>query len=1096
MSLPRQRSHRRRKNDDDDNVFRYRPHKITDLEVSDDFRRVREVTQHITAPQASSTRSQPRALAPPPPVEPQTDFTLDQGDDFFGSYNEAEEVIREPRATHERADPVTEWEGLRAEYLDECLRFEGRGSRRQCLACGAVEARYRCRDECMGHWLHCQDCIVKAHRMLPLHWIERWDNEGTCFRRFSLSKLGLQVQLGHPPGDSCLQPIPAHHDFTVLHTNGIHIVSVAFCGCGNGPPHHRQQLMRNGWWPGTSKSPQTCATLACLRQFHKLNTCSKISVYEYHRALERLTDNTGTVVIHVREKRRVFGDIIYQYRHITSLERGGRGHVDNGVVTTQPGALALRCPACPQPGRNLPDDWENAGPERRFLYQKFIAQDANFRLSNAMRSSEAKDRPLGDGWAYFVKRRPYLDYVTSFANEEDISSCSGFAAVFLANLKRARGLRATGVAAVICSRHNIFLPNGIGDLQKGERFCNMTYVLASALSHEEVNHVVYSYDIACIFDKKLIERVATLPLHLQTRIADMVLRYFVPNFHLPAHRSACHAPYSFHFAPWVGRTHGETVEENWYILNKAAAQTKPMGPGRRQLTLDDQTSGHGHEMILGLERYLPNRMVRTIRSYMSSYSEFDQLHDGILKRNPTLITEWLAAERRWQQDKHNVACPYEVSTPVQTMKDVELAFQQEEVQRTADGSIVVQEVTVSAFVKFGIDTQHTQRLLHIEVKTLKNPTSSQQLNIIKKRTTLRKQIDKLRTWQRIYMPSLREHLSDPDRQLYDTPLDNVEEMRLFLPSELPASTREEVCGPGVSKAEEAFRQAEAEETLEEIRRGLRARTATNQYRQANSRGITMATRARAVFDKIAKRIHIGKMRYRFARNCLLYLRGHGPWESRLRPLEDQDVRALNERAMTAREKEDRERARALGQDIDWAAEEGVVLTGVVNAGEGSRRLSWIWYTDPGSSATTGEEHLNEALRVEYLKSKARRDRDREEIQLLEEEMRRTIASLDHDAEVWRQRAQSRANCDEILADGLRSYANEHALICRERAALLEHKWRSTRNAGQLALTLLFDDIEPLAEEGAREELEDTIDGIGVDQDDTEDDAVASMDFSS
>ncbi|KAI5822511.1 hypothetical protein K523DRAFT_358333 [Schizophyllum commune Tattone D] len=1094
MSHSRQRSHRCRK-DDEDEVFRFRAHRATDLEVSDDLRRVREVTEHITAPQASSSRSSSRPQIPPPSiVEPHEDFTLTQGDEFFESYNEAEEIVCEPAPTYERADPVAEWESLRAEYLDECLRFEGRGVHRRCLTCNSVDARYRCRDECMGHWLHCQDCIVKAHRLLPLHWIERWDDQDMCFCRSSLSKLGLRVQLGHLPGDSCLQPVAAHHDFTILHTNGIHIVSVAFCGCGNAPTHHRQQLMRNGWWPGTSRSPQTCTTLACLRQFHKLNTSSKISVYEYHRAIERLTDNTGTILIH--EKRRVFGDIVYQYRHIASLERAGRGHVNNGVVTTQPGALAIRCPACPQPGRNLPEGWDSVGPERSFLYQKFVAQDANFRLSNAMRSSEARDRPLGDGWAYFVPRRPYMEYVTSFANEEDISSCSRFAAVFLANLKRARGLRATGVAAVICSRHNIFLPNGMGDLQKGERFCNMTYVLASALSHEEVKHVVYSYDIACIFDKKLMERVATLPRHLRTRIADLVFRYFVPNFHLPAHRSSCHAPYSFHFAPWVGKTHGETVEENWFILNKAAAQTKPMGPGRRQLTLDDQTGCHDHEMVLGLERYLPKRMVRTVRSYMSSYSEFDQLHDGIVKRNPVLITEWLAAERCWQEDKTGAPCPYEISTSVQTMKDVELALQQEETQRTADGSAVVQEVTVSAFVKHGIDTQHMQRLLHIEVKTLKNPTSAQQLNIFKKRTVLRKHVDKLRRWQRIYMPSVREHLSDEQRQEYDSIPDNIEDMRLFLPSELPELVREAVCGPGVAKAEEAFRQAETEETLEDIRRGLRARTATNQYRQANARGITMATRARAVFDKIAKRIHIGKIRYRFARNCLLRLRGHGPWESRLRPLEDHDVRALNERAMTAKEREDREHARALGHNIDWAAEEGVVLTNVVNAGEGSRRLSWIWYTDPGSSATTGEGHLNEALRVEYLKSKARRDRDREEIQLLEEEMRRTIASLEYDSEMWRQRAQSRTECDEVLADGLRSYAHEHAAICRERAALLKGKWSPIRKAGQLALTLLFDDIEPLADEGTREELEDTLDGIGVNQDDVEDDPLMTTDFPS
>lgn len=50
-----------------------------------------------------------------------------------------------------------------------------------------------------------------------------------------------------------------------------------------------------------------------------------------------------------------------------------------------------------------------------------------------------------------------------------ISSCSGFAAMFLANLKRVKGLRTSGVGGVTCTRHNMWLPNGMGDLQKGER---------------------------------------------------------------------------------------------------------------------------------------------------------------------------------------------------------------------------------------------------------------------------------------------------------------------------------------------------------------------------------------------------------------------------------------------------------------------------------------------------------------------------------------------------------------------------------------------------------------------------------------------------
>ena len=50
-----------------------------------------------------------------------------------------------------------------------------------------------------------------------------------------------------------------------------------------------------------------------------------------------------------------------------------------------------------------------------------------------------------------------------------ISHCVGFAAIWNANSKKSKGLRATGIGAVICARHALYRPNGMGDLQKGER---------------------------------------------------------------------------------------------------------------------------------------------------------------------------------------------------------------------------------------------------------------------------------------------------------------------------------------------------------------------------------------------------------------------------------------------------------------------------------------------------------------------------------------------------------------------------------------------------------------------------------------------------
>ena len=51
-----------------------------------------------------------------------------------------------------------------------------------------------------------------------------------------------------------------------------------------------------------------------------------------------------------------------------------------------------------------------------------------------------------------------------------ISTCSGLAALDQANTRSSKGLRVTGVVASTCARHGFLLPEGLGDLQKGERW--------------------------------------------------------------------------------------------------------------------------------------------------------------------------------------------------------------------------------------------------------------------------------------------------------------------------------------------------------------------------------------------------------------------------------------------------------------------------------------------------------------------------------------------------------------------------------------------------------------------------------------------------
>lgn len=49
-------------------------------------------------------------------------------------------------------------------------------------------------------------------------------------------------------------------------------------------------------------------------------------------------------------------------------------------------------------------------------------------------------------------------------------TCTGLAALDFANTKFSAGYRATGVGMCTCGRHEVVMKNGVGDLQKGERY--------------------------------------------------------------------------------------------------------------------------------------------------------------------------------------------------------------------------------------------------------------------------------------------------------------------------------------------------------------------------------------------------------------------------------------------------------------------------------------------------------------------------------------------------------------------------------------------------------------------------------------------------
>lgn len=185
------------------------------------------------------------------------------------------------------------------------------------------------------------------------------------------------IHLGHNQPFPCTKP--SIRTFTIVHTNGVHLVEIAFCGCSEVGRHGTrvQQLLRRRLFPVTTLDPQTACTFALLKSAQLLSLQSKLSLYDYYICIEKLTDATGTAGTNVsffgrlrvavftlsKDRYREFLRALRMWRNIKLFKRGGRAYDTTGVNGTSPGELAVLCPACPIPSINLPANWRFVGED-------------------------------------------------------------------------------------------------------------------------------------------------------------------------------------------------------------------------------------------------------------------------------------------------------------------------------------------------------------------------------------------------------------------------------------------------------------------------------------------------------------------------------------------------------------------------------------------------------------------------------------------------------------------------------------------------------------------------------------------------------------
>jgi hypothetical protein len=280
-----------------------------------------------------------------------------------------------------------------------------------------------------------------------------------------------------------------------------------------------------------------------------------------------------------------------------------------------------------------------------------------------------------------------------------------------------------------------------------------------------------------------------------------------------------------------------------------------------------------------------------------------------------------------------------------------------------------------------------------------------------RRRALCRSISAIRNPQRLYMNGINHLLDKIDPILL---ADHPENIQLWLPSDLPPSHRDEYCTPGLPSIEYRLRYATAMNALQDVRRFRRysqAITAKTRSHISN----TNKTRTSSQHDKIQRRINRAAATYRAALSAIKKLdpeENFGLWKTDLRELRKEDIRG--------------------------PAREGTETS------ESHHVPSWIWQTSFQASASANDKDFYAALQVEWCKAQERAARYEEEVQLVVEEMRRTLTYFEWLAREWKRRAVSSSvgssGIDGATRAGISAYAYKQAAVYHKLVDVFVNDW--------------------------------------------------------
>jgi len=202
----------------------------------------------------------------------------------------------------------------------------------------------------------------------------------------------------------------------IVHTSGIHHIGMVSCSCQGGDLLP-MDLMAANLIPSSFKKIRTLFTAGLLDQYRLCNLEMKATAHQFYHYLRRITSSLdpASVVNVIHEFRR----LTRLWRWMKKLKWAGYGHNGKDPLKADNGELANFCVACPQQGKNIPDNWREHA--NAWMYRLQLAADGNFKADHVKSHQPNKDVWLMDGGGISPNSIQYKNFLSTAAEIPTVS---------------------------------------------------------------------------------------------------------------------------------------------------------------------------------------------------------------------------------------------------------------------------------------------------------------------------------------------------------------------------------------------------------------------------------------------------------------------------------------------------------------------------------------------------------------------------------------------------------------------------------------------------------------------------------------------------